>query len=42
MIVILYQHGCGKFAKDAASDLRKAFANFVKVRLIAARRRAGG
>jgi hypothetical protein len=36
MIVILYQHGCGTFAKKAATDLRKAFANSVKVGLIGA------
>jgi hypothetical protein len=37
MIVILYQFGCKKTAQSAASDLRKAFDDHVKVSLIAAR-----
>jgi TIR domain len=36
MIVVLYQRGCQKTAKSAAADLREAFANHVKVALIAA------
>jgi hypothetical protein len=36
MLIILYQRGCQKVAKKAASDLGKAFAGHVKVGLIAA------
>lgn len=36
MLVILYQSGCQKIAKNAASDLVDAFADQVKIKLIAA------
>lgn len=36
MLIILYQHGCQNVAKKVASDLNKAFADHVKVRLVAA------
>jgi hypothetical protein len=36
MLIILYQRGCQKVAKKVASDLSKAFADHVEVRLIAA------
>jgi TIR domain len=36
MVIILYQHGCQKIAKSVVSDLRNAFANHIKVELIAA------
>jgi hypothetical protein len=36
MVIILYQHGCQATAKTAASDLRSAFADHLKITLIAA------
>lgn len=36
MIVILYQHGCQKIAKNIASDLVAAFTDHVKIQLVAA------